>query len=59
MATIKCRSFAPISESVAENHPELTFAKINTEAALEDLVGQVQGLDMDEVRGQISEQQTA
>jgi len=89
-----CRSFAPIFESVAENHPELTFAKINTEeeqglaasagiqsiptlmafrdgimvfsqsgalpeAALEDLVSQVQGLDMDEVRRQISEQQTA
>lgn len=26
-----CRSFAPIYESSAENHPDLVFAKVNTE----------------------------
>ena len=26
-----CRAFAPIYEKVAENHPDITFAKINTE----------------------------
>ncbi|WP_269499539.1 thioredoxin [Castellaniella sp. S9] len=26
-----CRSFAPVFESAAEQHPDVTFAKINTE----------------------------
>jgi len=26
-----CRSFAPIFESVSENHPDIVFGKINTE----------------------------
>ncbi len=26
-----CRSFAPIYEKVSENHPDIVFAKINTE----------------------------
>jgi len=26
-----CKSFAPIFEKVAQNHPEITFAKVNTE----------------------------
>lgn len=26
-----CRSFAPIYESVSENHPDIVFAKVNTE----------------------------
>jgi thioredoxin 1 len=26
-----CRAFAPIFEKVAESHPEITFAKVNTE----------------------------
>ena len=89
-----CRMFAPIFESAAENHPEITFGKIDTEAqqglagaagiqsiptvmafrdgilvfsqpgalpeaALEDLIGQIQALDMDEVRKQVEAQKAA
>jgi thioredoxin 1 len=84
-----CRVFAPIFEATAESHPDVTFAKIDTEAevelataanitsipmlmafrdgilvfaqpgalpaaALEELIGQVQGLDMDEVRSAVA-----
>jgi thioredoxin 1 len=87
-----CRMFAPIFESVAAKHPDVTFAKIDTEAeqalaaaagiqsiptlmafrdgilvfsqpgalpeaAVEQLISQVQALDMDEVRRQLDEQQ--
>jgi thioredoxin 1 len=89
-----CRSFAPVYDKVAERHPEVTFAKVDTEAerelaaafeitsiptlmavrdgvvlyaqpgalpeaALEDLVGQVQALDMEEVRRQVEENRAA
>ena len=89
-----CRSFAPTFEAVAEQHPDITFAKVDTEAqqglagaagiqsiptlmvfrdgillfsqpgalpeaALEDLVSQVNALDMDEVRRQIAEESAA
>lgn len=85
-----CRTFGPIFEEASENHPDVSFAKIDTEAeqelsgglgiqsiptlmifrdgirlfsepgalpadALEDLVGQVKALDMDDVRKQIAE----
>jgi thioredoxin len=33
-----CRAFAPIFEKVAEAHPEVTFAKVNTEEQ-EELAG--------------------
>jgi thioredoxin 1 len=80
-----CRQFAPIYERVSEKHPDITFAKVDTEAEqelavefgiysiptimairdgvivfqesgalpeamLENLIEQVRGLDMDEVR---------
>ena len=80
-----CRTFGPIYESVSENHPDIVFGKVDTEAeqelaaqfrimsiptlmilrdkvvlfsqpgvlpaeALEDLIGQVRALDMDDVR---------
>jgi thioredoxin 1 len=89
-----CRSFAPVYDKVAERHPEVTFAKVDTEAerelaaafeitsiptlmavrdgvvlysqpgalpeaALEDLVGQVQALDMEEVRRQVEQNRAA
>ncbi|MCB0964346.1 MAG: thioredoxin [Acidimicrobiales bacterium] len=89
-----CRMFAPIFESSAEKHPDITFGKIDTEAqqglagaagiqsiptlmafrdgilvfsqpgalpeaALEDLISQVQALDMDEVRKQVEAQKTS
>ncbi len=89
-----CKQFAPTFEKSSENHPDVVFGKVDTEAeqalaaaanirsiptlmafregvlvfaqpgalpqsALEDLVGQVKGLDMDEVRKQIAEQQAA
>jgi thioredoxin 1 len=89
-----CRMFAPVFEKVAEDHPDITFAKVDTEdqpelagafrvqsiptlmairdrvvlyaqpgaipeAALRDLVAQVQAVDMDEVRRAISEEQGA
>ena len=88
-----CRHFAPVFEAAAERHPDIVFAKVDTEAeqrlaaaaeirsiptlmafrdgvlvyrqagalppaVLEDLIGQVRGLDMDDVRRQIAEQQT-
>ena len=86
-----CRTFGPIYESVSENHPDIVFAKVDTEAeqqlaaqfrimsiptlmilrdkvvlfsqpgvlpaeALEDLIGQVRALDMDDVRTAIAEE---
>lgn len=89
-----CRAFAPTFEAASENHPDATFAKLDTEAhqglaaalqiqsiptlmifrdgimvyrdagalppaALEDLIGQVKGLDMDDVRQQVAEANAA
>jgi len=89
-----CRMFGPIYEQVSETHPDLVFAKIDTEAeqalaaqlniqsiptlmvvrdrvvlysqpgalsaeTLEDLVRQVRDIDMDEVRREIADQQSA
>ena len=89
-----CRMFAPTYEAVSEDHADVTFAKVDTEAeqmlaaqlgiqsiptlmafrdgillyreagalpksALEDLVGQVKALDMDDVRRQIAEREAA
>ena len=86
-----CRQFAPTFEKAAQEHDDITFAKLDTEAnqdlaagleiqsiptlmvfrdgimvyrdagalppaAFEDLIGQVQGLDMDDVRRQVAEQ---
>jgi thioredoxin 1 len=83
-----CRAFAPVFEAAAEEHPDITFAKVDTEAeqelagglkiqsiptlmifrdgilmfaqpgalpkaTLDDLIGQVQALDMDEVRKEL------
>ncbi|MCG8992670.1 thioredoxin [Laribacter hongkongensis] len=83
-----CRMFAPIFEAAADKHPDILFAKVNTEEeqalasafgihsiptlmvfreqimlfqqagalpanGLEQLVGQVRSVDMDEVRRQI------
>ena len=83
-----CRSFAPVFEQASEEHPGITFAKVDTEAeqelagslgimsiptlmifrdgilmfsqagalpkaALDDLIGQVEALDMAEVRQQL------
>jgi thioredoxin 1 len=84
-----CRQFAPVFEEAAAAHPDVVFAKVNTEeerelagyfgirsiptivairekvgvfqqagalprAALDEVIGQVQELDMDEVRSQIA-----
>ncbi|MEX2280771.1 MAG: thioredoxin [Acidimicrobiia bacterium] len=88
-----CRSFAPTYSAVAEEHPDIVFAKVDTEdqqqlagafgirsiptlmifrdqvllysqpgalprSALDDLIGQVRDLDMDDVRRQIAEQES-
>lgn len=85
-----CRSFAPVYEAASERHPDITFAKVDTEAeqalagsagirsiptimafrdgimvfrqagalpdaVLEDLIGQIRGLDMDEVKASLTE----
>lgn len=87
-----CKQFAPTFEKASEQHEDVTFAKLDTEAneqlaaalqiqaiptlmvfrdgilvyreagalppaAFEDLIGQVKGLDMDDVRKQVAEQQ--
>jgi thioredoxin 1 len=89
-----CRMFAPTYEAVSDDHADVTFAQVDTEAeqmlaaqlgiqsiptlmafrdgillyreagalpkaALEDLVGQVKALDMDDVRRQIAERDDA
>ena len=89
-----CRSFAPVFEAAAAEHPDITFAKVDTEAqqelagglgiqsiptlmifrdgilmfsqpgalpkaALDDLIGQVEALDMDEVRKELGVDQAA
>ncbi|MFA9431124.1 thioredoxin [Egicoccus sp. AB-alg2] len=89
-----CRMFGPIYEETSEDHPDLVFGKVDTEAqqllaaqfniqsiptlmiirdrvvlfsqpgalpgaALEDLVRQVRELDMDEIKREIAEQQSA
>lgn len=87
-----CRMFAPIFEAASAANPEITFAKVDTEAqqqlaqmanitsiptlmifrdgvllfnqpgalpgpALDDLIGKVQQLDMNEIRAEIAKQQ--
>ena len=86
-----CRQFAPIYETASTKYPEITFAKVDTEAekelsaaagissiptlmifrdgillfsqpgalpasALDEVIGKVQELDMDDVRKQIADQ---
>jgi thioredoxin 1 len=86
-----CRAFAPVFEAAAEQHDDIVFAKVDTEAeqhlaamagimsiptlmvfregvlvfsqpgalppaALEDLIGQVRALDMDQVHGAVAAQ---
>jgi thioredoxin 1 len=86
-----CKMFGPIFEEVSESNPDVTFAKVDTEAeqqlagslgimsiptvmifrdgiqlfaqpgalpkaALEDLLGKVRNLDMDDIRAQLAEE---
>jgi len=89
-----CRQFGPVYEKVSEANPDVTFAKVDTEAepelagrygissiptliiyrdgipvfsqpgavpqpALENLIEQVRGLDMDDVRTQFAQQKAS
>jgi thioredoxin len=89
-----CKSFAPVFEAASEQHPDISFTKIDTEAeqqiagalqirsiptlmvfrdgvqlfsqagalpahALDDLIGQVKALDMEQVRADIAAEQAA
>jgi len=89
-----CKSFAPVFDKVSEAHPQLTFAKVDTEAeqdlagglgvmsiptlmlfrdgvllfnqagalpeaALEDLISQAEGLDMEQVKADLAQAETA
>ena len=89
-----CMAFGPVYERVSEDHPDVMFAKVDTEAeqalagafgirsipttvvfkegigvfmqpgalpeeALQDLVGKVKELNMDDVRAKIAEQEAA
>jgi thioredoxin len=84
-----CQAFGPVFEGSSEKHPDITFAKVDTDAeqalsaalnirsiptlmafrdgigvfaqagalpghVLEDLIGQIRALDMDEVREKIA-----
>ncbi len=86
-----CRSFAPVYEAASEKYPDLTFAKVDTEAeqglaraagitsiptlmifrdgillfsqpgalpgsALDEIIGKVNGLNMDEIRAEIAKE---
>ena len=88
-----CRQFAPIYEAAASKYPEITFAKVDTDAeqqlsaaagissiptlmifrdgilifsqpgalpapALDEIIGKVQELDMDDIRKQIAEEKS-
>ena len=90
----QCRMFAPVFEAASDNHTDIVFGKIDTEAqqglaaaanirsiptlmafrdgilvfsqpgalpapSLEQLIGAVRDLDMDDVRRQIAEASTA
>ena len=87
-----CRTFGPVFEAASEIHPDITFAKIDTEAnqelsgalgimsiptlmifrdgillyseagalpktSLEELIGKVRDVDMEDVRRRIAEQE--
>ncbi|ALE84396.1 thioredoxin family protein [Pseudonocardia sp. HH130629-09] len=87
-----CTQFSPVYDAASENHQDVTFGKVDTEAqqalagafgissiptvmavrdgvvlysepgalpaeALEDLIGQVKAVDMDEVRAAVAEQE--
>ncbi|MBI4756652.1 MAG: thioredoxin [Betaproteobacteria bacterium] len=87
-----CRGFAPVFEAASEQHADIVFAKVDTDAeqqlaaqfgirsiptltvfreeiilfqqpgalpghALDDIIGKVRGLDMDQVRADISREQ--
>jgi thioredoxin reductase (NADPH) len=89
-----CRAFAPVFERSAQNHPDIVYAKVDTDAerelaatvgirsvptimafregilvysqpgamspaVLEDLIGQIKGLDMARVRVKIAERKAA
>ena len=89
-----CRTFAPVFEAASEAHPDIVFAKVDTEAeqdlagafgirsiptlvvfrdqvllfeqagalpahVLEDLIGKIGAVDMDDVRRQMAEQRAA
>ena len=88
-----CRSFAPIYEAASLKFPDLTFAKVDTEAeqelaraagitsiptlmifrdgillfsqpgvlpssALDEVIGKVQALDMDQIRQEIAQEES-
>jgi thioredoxin 1 len=88
-----CRMFAPTFEAASQNHADIVFGKVDTEAerdlagaarimsiptlmafrdgilvfsqpgalpaqALEDVIGQVRGLDMEQVRAAMAERQS-
>ena len=89
-----CKQFGPIFEAASEQHPDVSFVKVDTEAeqeiaaalqirsiptlmifrdgiqlfsqpgalpghVLEDVIGQVKALDMDEVRAEVAAQHAA
>jgi thioredoxin 1 len=57
-----CRVFAPIFGAAAERHPDVVLATlpgVRPAAALDELVGKVRAIDMDEVRRELDAQEQA
>ncbi len=87
-----CRQFAPVFEAASQQHPDIVFGKVDTEAerglaaaaqissiptlmafregilvfsqpgalpapAFEDLIGQIKGLDMEEIKQKVAQAQ--
>ena len=56
-----CKMFGPIFEEASNRHPDVVFAKVDTEAEqgpqLDEVLGKIKALDMDQVRADIAKEE--